>query len=99
MEHTKGEIRISETPYTYNLVMGKARIIGKIGKSEHAECIAALWNAGKDLTNEQAVAYLEHGAEMVRALQGASEILKIAGQDPSAKVIDGLLLKLGEEVT
>lgn len=38
-------------------------------RKANADRLAALWNAANDMTNKQAVAYLEHGAEMVEELR------------------------------
>lgn len=48
----------------------------------------------KDMLTKEEIAYLKYGAKMVKGLQGASTLLKLSGQTPSALVIDEFLAEM-----
>ncbi len=109
MKHTDGEIRISETSSTFNLVAGKARIIGKVGKLYNAERIRTFWNAFNGISTHDALniiqigmslrdepddlKYIEHGAEMVGVIK-ASCSLCFVNCTPETKSTCGLNILL-----
>ena len=71
MKRTEGEIEVASDDmltviYSANMDFSfpAKGIASREVKEANAEHITALWNASKDMTTEQAVAYLKYGAEM-----------------------------------